>query len=70
MCNIGLVMNQPRKYIFPKIITGLITVILNIILIINFGITGIALTVLIAGILYTFYINTVNKKILPGISKI
>lgn len=65
MCNIGLVLNRPKQYILPKIVTGLITVTLNIILIINFGIKGIAITVLLAGIIYSVFINLVNKKMLP-----
>jgi O-antigen/teichoic acid export membrane protein len=69
LCNIGLALNQPKKYILPKIITGLITVILNIILIIYFGIKGIAFTVLLVGIIYSIFIYLVNKKILSEFAK-
>lgn len=70
LCNIGLALNQPQRYIMPKIVTGLITVTLNIIFIINFGIKGIAFTVLTVGIIYSIFIYFINKKILIGFSKL
>ena len=61
---LGMALNLPNKYLPPKILIGIISVILNVYLIKNFGINGVAYTVLIVGIIYLIYVNFVNKKII------
>jgi O-antigen/teichoic acid export membrane protein len=63
---IGMVLNQPKKYLPPKILTGILSVILNFLLIAQFGITGAAYSIVITGLLYLVYIIIVNKKLLSS----
>jgi O-antigen/teichoic acid export membrane protein len=60
---VGLSLNLPNKYIFPKIAAGLLAVLLNVLLVNLFGMHGIALSVCIAGLVYLLLIATVNVKI-------
>lgn len=64
----GLALNQPKKYLMPKVIIGIFAIMLNIILIKYEGINGVAITVLLIGVIYFFYIAFVNKKIKHGFS--
>ncbi len=63
---VGLALNKPDKYIFPKISIGIISVVLNIILINQFGLSGIAYSIIIIGLTYVLYIALVNKTILSS----
>lgn len=63
MCNTGMALNVPRKYLLPKIIAGLLSVILNIIFIINYGIIGVAYAMLVVGLLYSVHIMFINVKL-------
>jgi len=63
MCNTGMALNVPQKYLLPKIIAGLLSVILNIIFIINYGIIGVAYAMLAVGFLYSVHIMFINGKL-------
>ncbi len=68
LTNLGMALNKPEKYLAPKIVIGIMSVILNLILIKTFGIEGVSYSVLISGTAYVFYIWVVNKKILKSFS--
>ena len=60
---LGMALNLPKKYLLPKILIGLLSIVLNFVLIKFLGINGVAYTVLIIGIIYVIYIALVNRKI-------
>lgn len=60
---LGMALNLPKKYLLPKILIGILSIILNFILIKFLGINGVAYTVLSIGIFYVIYIAVVNRKI-------
>ncbi|MBZ0200601.1 MAG: oligosaccharide flippase family protein, partial [Ignavibacteriaceae bacterium] len=61
LTNLGMALNKPGKYLAPKIAVGILSVILNLILIKIFGIEGVSYSVLISGAVYVFYIWIVNN---------
>ena len=63
---LGMALNLPNKYLAPKILIGVVSVLLNIFLIKNLGINGVAYTVLIAGIIYLIHVAFINKRIISG----
>ncbi|HKI77412.1 MAG TPA: oligosaccharide flippase family protein [Ignavibacteriaceae bacterium] len=63
---LGLSLNQPKKYLSPKISIGLGSVALNLLMISRFGINGIAYSVLLIGFIYVIYITVVNKQIITS----
>jgi O-antigen/teichoic acid export membrane protein len=63
MCNTGMALNLPQKYLVPKILAGVLSVFLNIVFIIYFGLNGIAYSMVIIGAVYSFYILLINKKL-------
>jgi O-antigen/teichoic acid export membrane protein len=69
MCNVGMALNQPQKYIVPKVVTGIIAVFLNIILITVMGLKGIAFSVLLVGIIYFIYIRLINRELLNSVKQ-
>lgn len=60
---LGLALNLPQKYLIPKISAGILSVVLNFILINSYGITGVVVASMIVGIYYVLYILFVNKSI-------
>ncbi len=63
---LGMALNLPNKYLAPKILIGVVSVLLNVFLIKNLGINGVAYTVLIAGIIYLIHVAFINKRIISG----
>lgn len=61
---LGMALNIPQKYLLPKIMIGVLSIVFNFIFISAFGINGIAYTILITGLLYLLHISFVNKKII------
>jgi O-antigen/teichoic acid export membrane protein len=61
---LGMAMNQPKRYLLPKISVGLISVIVNLFLISRFGINGAAYSMVITGLFYLIYIYIINRRIL------
>ncbi len=59
----GMALNQPKKYLIPKVSIGIFSILLNLFFIKYFGINGVAYTVLTVGLLYVLYIALVNKRI-------
>jgi O-antigen/teichoic acid export membrane protein len=66
LTTVGMALNQPKKYLPPKVLTGVVSVILNLILISLLGIAGAAYSMVITGLLYLVYIIIVNKRILSS----
>lgn len=63
-CFVGMALNKPQKYLFPKISAGILSVVLNIILINKFGINGVAVSTLFTGLFYLVLIKIINRKLL------
>jgi O-antigen/teichoic acid export membrane protein len=63
LCLVGLSLNLPNKYMFPKIAAGLLAVLLNILFVNLFGMHGIAVSICVAGLVYLLMIVAVNAKI-------
>jgi O-antigen/teichoic acid export membrane protein len=61
---LGLGMNQPQKYITPKIAIGMGSLGINYLFVSKAGIEGIAYSIMLIGLLYVLYIAVVNKRIL------
>ncbi|HMU41930.1 MAG TPA: oligosaccharide flippase family protein [Ignavibacteriaceae bacterium] len=61
---LGMALNLPQKYLLPKILIGVFSIVFNFIFIKAFGINGIAYTILITGLLYLLHISFINKKII------
>ena len=60
---LGMALNQPKKYLVPKVLIGVLAIALNFLLIKYAGINGAAYTVLLIGVIYFFYIALINKRI-------
>jgi O-antigen/teichoic acid export membrane protein len=60
---VGLALNVPNRYMFPKVASGVFAVLLNLLLLNLFGLLGIALSVCAAGLTYLVLIAAVNMKI-------
>ncbi len=63
LCLVGLSLNLPNKYMFPKIAAGLLAVLLNVLFVNLLGMHGIAVSVCVAGLVYLLMIVAVNVKI-------
>lgn len=63
---LGMALNLPKKYLLPKIMIGVLSIVFNFIFIKTFGINGIAYTILLTGLLYLLHISFINKKIISG----
>jgi O-antigen/teichoic acid export membrane protein len=66
LSSLGLSLNQPGKYLFPKILTGILSILLNYYLIKSVGIAGTAYNALIIGFIYLAYIALVNMNIIKS----
>ncbi len=60
---LGLSLNKPKIYLLPKISSGILSIILNILLISNFGLIGVVYSTCIIGIFYLIYIIAVNNSL-------
>jgi O-antigen/teichoic acid export membrane protein len=60
---LGLSLNLPHRYMFPKIVSGALAVALNVLLLSLFGMVGIAVSVCLAGFFYLLLIMAVNTRI-------
>lgn len=63
MTIVGLINNTPEKYIIPKILSGIIAVILNVIFIIKFDLIGIPFAIITTNIIFVVLIRNQNLKI-------
>ncbi len=69
MINLGLALNNPKVYLIPKVSIGIISVVLNLILINYFGVKGAAYAVLTVGIIFFISISLINKKLVAALRK-
>jgi len=63
LCLTGLSLNVPRRYMIPKIISGVLAVSLNVVLVSLFGMIGIAIAIGLAGLAYLLFIIIANERI-------
>jgi O-antigen/teichoic acid export membrane protein len=59
----GMLLNMPDKYLAPKILSGLLAVLANIIFVHYFGMAGAAISTCVIGIFYLLLVLYVNNKI-------
>ena len=60
---LGLALDKPREYLFPKILVGVLAVLFNLFFIKIFGLNGVAYTIILIGFLYVIHISLINRKI-------
>jgi O-antigen/teichoic acid export membrane protein len=60
---LGKALNNPKKYLAPKVSIGILSVISNFFFIKYFGINGVAITIIFIGVIYVVYISYVNRGI-------
>lgn len=63
LTTIGMLLNMPDKYLVPKIATGILAVLVNIIFIKYFGMLGVSLSVCVLGVIFLVLILYANTKI-------
>lgn len=63
LCNKGLAYNRPHLYLYPKVISGILSVILYYYFIQIYGMTGIITASLITGLLYFLLVLLANRKL-------
>ncbi len=66
---LGMALDKPKKYLFPKLLIGGLSVILNLIFIKAFGLNGVAYTILLIGFIYVIHITIVNRNIEDSFNK-
>jgi O-antigen/teichoic acid export membrane protein len=64
LTNVGMLLNKPNIYLFPKIASGILALILNITFINIFGIIGIAISLCLTNFVYLLLVFLTNRKIL------
>ena len=60
---LGMALDKPQKYLFPKILIGLLAVGFNFLFIKTFGLNGVAYTIILMGFFYVIHIYFINLKI-------
>ena len=66
---LGMALDKPKIYLFPKLLIGGLAVILNMIFIKSFGLNGVAYTILLIGFIYVIHITIVNRNIDDSFNK-
>jgi len=69
LTNVGLALGKTKAYIIPKVGAGILSLILNIVLIRYYGLAGITIAINITGFIYVSYLLVINKKLLGEIEK-
>lgn len=65
----GIIYEKPRVYLLPKILLGIISLILNIIGIYYFQIIGLTISIILSNFFYLIMIWSVNKKLIYNINR-
>lgn len=60
---LGMALNKPQKYVFVKVATGILSVFINFLLIKNYGIDGVAYTLIMIGVFYSAYTFFINRSL-------
>ena len=60
---LGMALDKPKKYLFPKILIGILAIVFNLLFIKIFGLNGVAYTIILIGFLYVIHITLINRKI-------
>jgi len=68
-CFLGLGLNKPKKYLFPKILVGILSPLLNYYFINFWGINGVAYSTLLIGFIYLVHIGLINYRMIKEINK-
>jgi O-antigen/teichoic acid export membrane protein len=63
-CFLGMGLNKPKKYLFPKILVGILSPLLNYYFINFWGINGVAYSTLMIGLIYLVHISLINLSML------
>ncbi len=63
-CFLGMGLNKPKKYLFPKILVGILSPLLNFYFINFWGINGVAYSTLMIGFIYLVHISLINLSLL------
>lgn len=63
LCNKGLAYNRPHLYLYPKVISGIVSVILYYYFIQIYGMTGIIAASVFTGLLYFLLVLIANRKL-------
>jgi O-antigen/teichoic acid export membrane protein len=58
----GIIRNKPHKYLWVKVFTGILAVLLNILFIFRFGFWGILISIYIINLVYLVLVLVTNKK--------
>lgn len=64
LTNVGLALGKTKEYIIPKVGAGILSLLLNIVFIRIWGITGIAFAISLSGVIYVTYLYYINRKLI------
>jgi len=59
---LGMALDEPKKYLFPKLLIGGLSIVFNLLFIKAFGLNGVAYTIILIGLLYVLHITFINGK--------
>ncbi len=68
-CFLGMGLNKPKKYLFPKVLVGILSPLLNFYFINFWGINGVAYSTLVIGFIYLVHISIINLLMLKELKK-
>lgn len=68
-CFLGMGLNKPKKYLFPKVLVGILSPLLNFYFINFWGINGVAYSTLLIGLIYLVHISVINLFMLKEIKR-
>jgi O-antigen/teichoic acid export membrane protein len=63
LTTVGMLLNKPKIYLFPKIFSGILALVLNITFIHVFGISGIAMALCLTNLVYLLLVVFVNRNV-------
>lgn len=64
LTNVGLALNNTKAYLIPKTGAGIVSVILNILLVREYGLAGVAIAINITGLVYIIYLIIINQRMI------
>jgi O-antigen/teichoic acid export membrane protein len=63
LCSRGLAFDRPHLYLFPKVLSGVLSILLYFVLIRMYGMSGVAAAVVLAGAAYLALVMFANRKL-------
>lgn len=64
LANVGIILKDPGIYLMPKILSGIMSLVLNYFFIQYFGLRGIFVSLLITSLFYLFFMFLVNRRVI------